>query len=163
MAGLRLRAGTAEGLRHQHSAEHGQRPAGGDHHPAGIRRVRLAQRHAGVDAVAQQHQNQRAHKLAKPDRMHRGFLVGCTGYDCAGATSRARAESDLLNPSILTCRAMAVNTRNVNTVKRDAGIGGGVHICPLRSRRRKEYRNARREIGDADLVKRRRRHPIKWR
>ena len=75
MAGFRLRAGTAEGLRHQHAAEHGQRPSCGDHHPARVGRIRLAQRYAGIDAVAQQHQNQRAHELAKPDRMHCGILA----------------------------------------------------------------------------------------
>ena len=72
---IEICAGAAEGLRHQHAAKHRQRPPCGDHHPSRVGRIGLAQRNAGIDAVAQQHQNQRAHKLAEPNRMHRGFLT----------------------------------------------------------------------------------------
>ena len=52
--GIQVRGGTAEGLRDQHSAEHGQCPSGGDYHPAGVCRVGLAQQDGGVYAVAEQ-------------------------------------------------------------------------------------------------------------
>ena len=64
--GIQICAGAAKGLRHQHAAEHAQRPSDGDHQPAGVLGIVLAQDHAGIDAAAQQHQHQRAHEFAKP-------------------------------------------------------------------------------------------------
>ncbi len=70
--GIKMRAGTAEGLRHQDAAEHSQSPSGCYHHPSGVSGIGLAKRNGGVHAIAQQDQYQRSHKLAKPHRMHQG-------------------------------------------------------------------------------------------
>jgi hypothetical protein len=51
--GVQVRAGAAEGLRHQYTAEHTQRPAGGHNHPPGIGRVGLSKRYTGTNACAQ--------------------------------------------------------------------------------------------------------------
>jgi len=68
-------AGTAEGLRNQYSAQYRKRPSGGDDHPSRVGGVGLAEGDACIDAVAEQHQHQRAHELAQPDRMHVDFLA----------------------------------------------------------------------------------------
>ena len=72
---VQMRARTPEGLRDEHPAEHGDGPACGDDHPSSIGCVGFAQRDVGIDAVAEQDENQGAQILAEPDRMHRIFLA----------------------------------------------------------------------------------------
>ena len=61
-----MRARAAKGLRREHSTQHGNSPARGYDHPAGVFGVCLAQAHAGVDAIAQQNQDKRPEKFAEP-------------------------------------------------------------------------------------------------
>jgi len=68
--GVQICRATAEGLCDQDAAQHAQCPSGGDHHPAGICRIGLAQQDCGVHAVAEEDENERAHELAKPDGVH---------------------------------------------------------------------------------------------
>ena len=73
--GIEVRSRATEGLRHQDAAQYAQRPASGDHHPAGIGCIGPAKRYVGTYAGAQKHKDQRAHKLAQPNRVHFTFLL----------------------------------------------------------------------------------------
>src|SRR5207237_9733126 len=64
----------AAGLSNEHAAEHRDGPSCGDHHPPRVGGIRLAQHNTRIDSIAEEDENESAHKFAKPGRVHRSFF-----------------------------------------------------------------------------------------
>jgi hypothetical protein len=58
--GVDMGVGAAEQLGDEDTSQHGERPAGGDHDPAGVLGLRLVQQDPGDNPIAQQNEDERA-------------------------------------------------------------------------------------------------------
>ena len=99
-------ARTAKCLRHHHAAQNCQRPPGRDHHPARIRRIRFAQRHAGIQTPSPS-STRTSVPMNSPNQIE-CIKPSLSGFVRAFERSRANSAQPgtqfLRDPSILHCR-----------------------------------------------------------